>query len=434
MSRSERVQLQVALDFINWDRALRAAEAAVAGGATLLEAGTPLIKSEGLDVVRRLREKFPRVTIVADMKTMDAGRTETECASKAGADVMTVLASASDSTLRECVEAGKAYHIRIAADLIGVPNPGERARQLAAMGVDEIGVHAAIDEQMSGTTDPFARLRAVREAVSVPVSIAGGIHSETAVEAMNAGADIVIVGGAITKAKDPKQATEQLLTVLATGRPVKTDLYKRVTMENIREALEQVSTPNLSDGSHRTPAITGLMALLPGAKMVGPAVTVWTYPGDWAKPVEAIDQAEPGSVIVIDAGGKAPAIWGELATHSSVQKGLAGVVIEGAIRDTPDIRALRFPAYARLVSSHAGEPKGLGRIGVPVTIDGIQISPGDWIVADDDGVMVLPKDRAVEMANRGMDCMERENRIRQEIEEGKTTLGQVTDLLRWEKR
>src|SRR4030042_760454 len=103
------VQLQVALDFINWDRAERAARAAVAGGATILEAGTPLIKSEGLDVVGRLRERFP-----------------------------------------------------------GVAVGGARARQLEEMGVDEIGVHAAIDEQMSGEFDPFARLRLVRQAVSIP--------------------------------------------------------------------------------------------------------------------------------------------------------------------------------------------------------------------------------------------------------------------------
>ena len=430
-------QLQVALDFIDWDRAERAAKAAVAGGATILEAGTPLIKSEGLDVVRRLRKMFPKLTIVADMKTMDAGRIETECAGKAGADVMVVLAAASDVTLRECVEAGKTYSIRIAADLIGVEDPVGRARQLEEMGVAEIGVHTAIDEQMSpdaAAPDPFARLRQVRRAVSIPVAVAGGINSETAVQAVEAGADIVIVGGAITKAKDPKRATEVFLRALRTGKSVRTELYKRVTAENIREALEKVSTANLSDGSHHAPSISGLMPLLPGSKMVGPAVTVWTYPGDWAKPVEAIDEAEPGSVIVIDAGARTPAVWGELATHSAVQKRLAGVMIEGAIRDTSEIRAMKFPAFARMVASHAGEPKGLGHINVPVVIGGVNIEPGDWIVGDDDGIMVLPKARSVEMANRGMDCLERENRIRQEIEEGKTTLGQVTDLLRWEKK
>jgi 3-hexulose-6-phosphate synthase / 6-phospho-3-hexuloisomerase len=109
-------------------------------------------------------------------------------------------------------------------------------------------------------------------------------------------------------------------------------------------------------------------------------------------------------------------------------------VIDGGIRDTAEIRALGFPAFARLVLSNAGEPKGLGEINVPVTVGGLRVEPGDWIVGDDDGVVVLPKARAVEMSNYGMDRLEAENRIRQEIEGGRTTLGQVNDLLRWDKR
>ena len=108
--------------------------------------------------------------------------------------------------------------------------------------------------------------------------------------------------------------------------------------------------------------------------------------------------------------------------------------MDGAVRDTPEIRALKFPAFSRLVLSHAGEPKGLGEINVPVAIGGVRVSAGDWVVGDDDGVMIIPKSRAVEMANYAMDCLERENRIREEIESGKTTLGQVVDLLRWDKK
>ncbi|MCK4602096.1 MAG: orotidine 5'-phosphate decarboxylase, partial [Phycisphaerae bacterium] len=114
------IKLQVALDFVELARALKVAEAAVAGGADYIEAGTPLIKSEGLDAVRRLREMFPDHTIIADTKTTDAGRIETEAAGKAGANVITVLGSASESTIRECVEAGRHYGCDVAVDLLGV--------------------------------------------------------------------------------------------------------------------------------------------------------------------------------------------------------------------------------------------------------------------------------------------------------------------------
>ena len=126
--------LQIALDFVDLERALRLADEAVAGGADWLEAGTPLIKSEGLNAVRRLKERFPDKTIVADMKIMDAGRTEVETAANAGAGVVTVLALASDATITECVDAGRHYGVKIVADLINTPDPVTRAGELAALG------------------------------------------------------------------------------------------------------------------------------------------------------------------------------------------------------------------------------------------------------------------------------------------------------------
>jgi len=425
--------LQVALDFLELDRALKAAGAAVAGGADILEAGTPLIKSEGLDAVRELRARFPRMRIVADMKTMDAGRIEMESAAKAGANVAVVLGAASEATIRECVEAGKNYGVAVAVDLLGVEDYLELAQKCQEWGVDHLDVHTPIDEQMRGA-DSFESLRRIREVVTIPLAVAGGINSETAAEAVAFGADIVIVGGAITKSRDPQEATETIKRAITTGERIPSALYRRVNLERVREVLTAVSAANVSDGGHRLPPLQGLRAVAPGLKLVGPAVTVRTYPGDWAKPVQAIDQAAPGDVLVIDAGGVPPAVWGELATRSAVGKGLGGVVIDGAIRDTADIRELNFPAFTRHITPQAGEPKGMGEVGVPVRVAGQMVEPGDWLLGDDDGLVVLSKNRVVELANRAMDCLERENRIRQEILEGKTTLAQVMQLLRWEKK
>jgi 3-hexulose-6-phosphate synthase/6-phospho-3-hexuloisomerase len=426
------VKLQLALDFVDLHRAVLVAEKAVPGGVDWVEAGTPLIKSEGLDAVRELRRRFPDKTIVADMKVMDAGRLEVEAAAKAGAHLIDVLAAASDATILECVQAGKNYGAKIVVDLIAVPDPVARARQAEALGVDCITVHVPIDEQMRGL-DPFATLKAVSEAVSVPVGVAGGINSETAAQAVAHGAAYVIVGGAITKAKDPEAATRDLRRALDEGIIIPTDLFKRVGEAEILSILNQVSAANLSDALHRGGVLEGLRPLFPGIRLMGRALTVRTYPGDWAKPVEAIDAAQPGDVLVIDAGGVGPAIWGELATHSAMQKRLAGVVIDGAIRDSGDIIRLQFPAFSRLVLPNAGEPRGFGEIGVPIRIGPTRVETGDYVLGDDDGVAVLPQRLAVEYANRAMDVLEKENRIREEIKEGRT-LAKVTDLLRWEKK
>jgi len=425
--------LQVALDFVDLHRAIKVAEEAVEGGADWLEAGTPLIKSEGLNAVRRLHETFPRTPIVADMKTMDAGRIEMETAAKAGAHSAIVMGVASDATIKECISAGRNYGLDVGVDLLGVTDVLRRAKEVEGWGASYLNIHTAVDDQMRGVK-PFNKLREVTAHVGIPVAVAGGINSENAADAVKAGAKIVVVGGAISKAADAKKATREIKEAILETKSIPTELYKRVSGNGVKEVLLNVSTSNISDGSHRAAGLVAFEAITKGIKMVGRALTVRCYPGDWAKPVEAIDVAEEGQVLVIDAGGTGPAVWGELATLSAQKKGLAGVVINGAVRDTGEIRKLKFPVFAKLVLPNAGEPKGLGEIGVPVNISGITVCSGDWIVGDDDGLMVVPSRQADEMANHAMDWLERENRIRVEIQKGNVSLAKVMDLLKWEKR
>ncbi len=426
--------LQVALDFLELSRALKAAREAVAGGATWVEAGTPLVKSEGLESVRALRREFPKLYVIADLKTLDAGRAEFEAAAKAGANCATVCATDSDSTILECIEAGRNYGIDVCVDLLGVKGDAaiELAKKCEEWGAHHVGLHLPIDDQMRGL-DVTGQLREIRPHVRLPIAVAGGINSETAAGIARAGADILIVGGAITKSVDAAEAARAILKGAEEGISIATDLYKRgATEEDLRRILAKVSAPNVSDAMHRSGDLPGLLPCQPRTKFFGPAVTVRTYPGDWAKPVEAIDIAGEGDVIVIDVGGMPPAVWGELASHSCLQRKVAGVVIDGAIRDIDVIREIGFQACAKIITPTAGEPKGFGEINVPIKIGGVLIAPGDWILADDSGVVRIPKGKAVEVTNRAMDVLEHENRLRAEIQK-KGTLASVTELVKWEK-
>ncbi len=424
--------LQVALDFLNLNRALKVARAAHDAGATWFEAGTPLIKSEGLEAVRALRKEFPQAHIIADMKTMDAGRIEVEAAAKAGANLVMVLGVASMSTIAECIEVARNYGVQVGIDTVGVADPAGLASECAAMGAHIIGVHCPIDDQMQGKS-PFERLAQVAKAVDIPVAAAGGINSETAARAVEAGASIVVVGGAITKAEQPGEATAQILEAMRTGESIETTLFKRGGEADIRTILEQVSTPNISDAQHRSGEIPNLHACQTGARAVGRAVTVRTYPGDWAKPVAAIEHCEEGDILVIDAAGAGPAVWGELASESALQRKISACIIYGAIRDIDSIREIGFPCWATIITPTAGEPKGFGEIGVPIQMSGVTVEPGDWIVCDDSGVVRVERQKAVEVANRAMTVLETENRLRQEIRQA-STLSEVMELLRWEKK
>lgn len=426
----EKPVLQVALDFANMHRALEIAKEAVNGGADWLEVGTPLIKSEGLEVVRVIKKMFPENTIVADMKTMDTGSFEVEIAAKAGADVIILLGTADDSTIREAVEAGERYGAKIMVDLLNIDDMITRSVELERLGVNYICVHVGIDQQMRGM-NPLETLKQVVEVVGVPVAVAGGINSETSAKSVEAGASIIIVGGAIIKAENAEEAARVVKKAIVTRKPIVSKLYKKYQEEELYDVFMKVSTPNISDAQQKKGEMVGIRPITSGVKAVGRAITVRTYPGDWAKPVEAVDLAQQGYVIVIQAPGE-KAVWGELATHSCVQKKVNGVVIDGVIRDVDEIRALKFPAFAAKINPTAGDPKGFGEIGVEITCGGVKVRPNDWIIADDNGIMVVPKENAVEIANRSLDVLERENRIREEIRRG-STLSKVLKLKKWEK-
>jgi 3-hexulose-6-phosphate synthase/6-phospho-3-hexuloisomerase len=185
---------------------------------------------------------------------------------------------------------------------------------------------------------------------------------------------------------------------------------------------------------HRKGAMQGILSICGEVNMVGKAITVQTFAGDWAKPVEAIDIAGPGDVIVINNDrGIHVAPWGELATRSCMGKGIVGVVIDGAVRDVDDIRKLGYPLFARAMVPNAGEPKGFGEINTEITCCGQVVRPGDWIVGDMNGVVVIPKERAYEVARRAREVQKNEERIREEISRGGTLSG-IQELEKWEKR
>jgi 3-hexulose-6-phosphate synthase/6-phospho-3-hexuloisomerase len=207
---------------------------------------------------------------------------------------------------------------------------------------------------------------------------------------------------------------------------------KKDIEQEIKRIFMEVSTPNISDAMHRQPAMEGIKSMLKGKKMVGKAVTVNTFEGDWAKTVEAIDVAGKGDVLVIYCGSENITPWGALASRSCMIKGIEGVVIDGPVRDIEEIEEMGFPIFARGIVPNAGEPKGFGEINTKIICGGLEVRPGDWIVGDDNGVMVIPKERAYEIARRSLEVKKHEERIREEINRGRT-LAEIVDLYKWEK-
>jgi len=202
------MKLQLAIDLLSTADALTLLNK-VADHVDVIELGTPLIKQAGLEVVTTIKAAYPDKLVFADMKTMDAGELEADIAFKAGADIMTVLATAGDSTIAGAVKAGKAHGKAVVADMIGVADKATRLRELQALGVSWVELHAGLDEQAQAGYS-IEKLLEVGRNSHVPFSVAGGINAERIEGVESAGASIAVAGAAIYGAKEPAAAAKGL--------------------------------------------------------------------------------------------------------------------------------------------------------------------------------------------------------------------------------
>lgn len=163
----------------------------------------------------------------------------------------------------------------------------------------------------------------------------------------------------------------------------------------IRARLLALSTGLLSDALGKTNSMDhGIQCRSANCSMAGPAFTVRVHTADILMVGKAVSDCPAGSVLIIDGHGECnTALWGGIITQAARLKGLAGVVIDGAIRDSAEIREAPLPVFARAVVPNAGGAEYAGEIDVPVQCGGLAVHPGDWIVGDDDGITVVPATR-----------------------------------------
>jgi regulator of RNase E activity RraA len=193
--------------------------------------------------------------------------------------------------------------------------------------------------------------------------------------------------------------------------------------------LRTIAVPLLSDQLHRNCGSVGLAPFHSPAPMAGTAVTVKTRGGDNLAILRAYDFCRPGDVMVVDAGGDVTnALVGGIMTFFAASIGLAGVVLDGAIRDVAEIRARTFPVYARGVNHRGPYKDGPGEINVPVNIGGMVVNPGDIIVGDQDGLLSFAPSLAQTVIEKALAQHLREESTMQAIREGRWDRSFVDEL------
>lgn len=227
--------VQISLDLTNIDEALETAALAIRAGVDWLEAGTPLILAEGLHGVRKLREAFPGIPLVADLKTMDGGYLEAEMMAKAGATHVVVMARAHPETVKCVVQAGADFGVKVMGDNLGCPDMVAGARELEDLGCDYVIHHIGYDERRGIAAagqrmpGPLDQLREVVAAVKIPVQAVGGLSLEQAISCPKFGAPLVVLGAPLTIDADAFKTADGDL---------------EASLRKICEAIHQQDVPN----------------------------------------------------------------------------------------------------------------------------------------------------------------------------------------------
>lgn len=185
----------------------------------------------------------------------------------------------------------------------------------------------------------------------------------------------------------------------------------------------------LSDVMGRFGAMASDMRpLFDGIRLTGTALTVRTLASDLAAPFKAIDVAQPGDIVVIDARGSVnTAFWGENMTLSALNRGVLAAVIDGACRDVEEIRRLRFPVVCRGIVPNVGSVSGYGDVNVPIQCGGVPVSPGDIIVIDGNGIVVVPIAEAAAVLDRARNLLATEHVLQSKIKAG-ATIGELVHI------
>lgn len=208
--------------------------------------------------------------------------------------------------------------------------------------------------------------------------------------------------------------------------PLKNRLPKKLIQK-----YSSVATPHVSDNMNRLYSLPSyLRPYHRGGKLLGSALTVKTRPGDNLLIHKAIDMAEPGDVIIVEAGGEhTNAVFGEIMLRLCQKKGVAGVIIDGCIRDIDAFENGDFPIYAKGVTHRGPYKDGPGEINIPISIGGSVINPGDLLLGDRDGLVVIPKKQAEEIIMLVTEQEVKEKNIMEEIKKGTIDRSWINDAL-----
>lgn len=211
-----------------------------------------------------------------------------------------------------------------------------------------------------------------------------------------------------------------------------TQRLESLEVDALSKRFERLDSPAIADAQRGMRVLhPRLRSIVPGATIAGPAFTVRAFPGSLMSVVKGLLEAPAGSVLVVDADGDvtAGAVWGEIIADDARQRGVKGIVIDGAARDRRGLIELNFPTFAAGVNPRLGTNLQIGLTAVPISCGGVPVQPGDWIFGDDDGLVVIAGNVLLTVLEAAEAIARRDSEVAARVAAGE----QLVDLLGWHR-
>lgn len=209
-----------------------------------------------------------------------------------------------------------------------------------------------------------------------------------------------------------KISPRSLLEKFSSGEGISDSFPRDISTSHVADALK-----NLTGTSN---VVFGVKPIKSGLNISGEAVTAQTRSDDWGTVLKAIDQAEAGKILFLQSEDDQSAIWGELTSKTAQNKKIKGTIVYGAVRDISAVKSMNYPVFSRSIVPNAGAPLNKGRVNIPLQLGDLTVYPGDFVIADDGGVVVVPQEKLRETLEESLKIKNKEEKILELVNEGKS--------------
>jgi 3-hexulose-6-phosphate synthase/6-phospho-3-hexuloisomerase len=409
-----KLQLQVSLDFLHLENALFCAEQSIAGGAELLEVGNCLIKNAGLQCIRILKEKFPPIPLVADLKMLTPETQEMKASADAGANGITISGAISESNWGKCLAQAQERNLKVFLDFRDIPVSVMKLQLPLVASTDCVVLNLAQE------SDVFGILQEIAFRYAKPIAATGITDLANLQEAMSLGLGTGIVQYQEEDTQNFKEATHRIheaflqiqQAAASQGSP------REYSEQVLRRKLNEVMPSDICEVYRDKPLfLDKVYPLHRFTKVFGQAATIKMLGGGLPAMLDFLQEVPPKSIVVVDSGGEATPVWNTLTTVVAIKRNLAGVVLYGAITEVNLVRAKGFPCYVNsLTPLPTRESQGCLK-NIPLQLGNVWVRPGDWILGDDCGVLCIPAEKIFTVTERALQLAKHKAQLLREIED-----------------